>query len=140
MPVDKRESIHHQLDTCGDAALAELMTLTVSTDEFGDTIYRNHLGQRHRIHGPAVIFTDDGTLTWYQNDKCHREDGPAVEQLDGSKMWCIDGRVHRVDGPAIEWPDGRKEWWLDGKQVTRKQHKKKIIAIQLEAALGKKDK
>ena len=38
MPVDKRESIHHQLDTCDDAALAELLTLTVEVDGNGTAL------------------------------------------------------------------------------------------------------
>lgn len=37
-----------------DAALTELLTLTVEVNSNGTT-YRNHLGQRHRILGPAVI-------------------------------------------------------------------------------------
>ena len=41
-----------------DAALAELLTLTVEVNQWGATIYRNHLGQLHRIHGPAVEYTD----------------------------------------------------------------------------------
>ena len=55
-----------------DAALAELLTLTAEVNENGTIIYRNHLGQKHRTLGPAVIHVD-GTQLWYQNGMCHRE-------------------------------------------------------------------
>ena len=35
----------------------------------------------------------DGTKRWYLNDKCHREDGPAVECADGSKRWYLNDRL-----------------------------------------------
>ena len=37
------------------------------------------------------------------NDKCHREDGPAIEGANGSKYWYLNGKLHREDGPAIEY-------------------------------------
>jgi hypothetical protein len=39
---------------------------------------------------------------WYQDDKLHRVDGPAMEWSDGDRAWYQDGRLHRVDGPAVE--------------------------------------
>ena len=78
----------NESDLC-DAALAELLTLTVEVDHCGDTRYRNHLGQRHRIHGPAVVWAD-GEKWWLQNDLLHRTDGPAVE-TDGYKHWYLNG-------------------------------------------------
>ena len=68
-----------------DAALAELLTLTVEVVEYA-TCYRNHLGQLHRIHGPAVIWRD-GEYSWWANGKLHREDGPAVVNRDGAEYW-----------------------------------------------------
>lgn len=78
--------------------LAELLTLTVEVDPCGTTTYRNHLGQIHRVHGPAVILVSGYRpyRAWYQNDVLHRE-----------------------DGAAIEWDNGTKEWWLNGAQCTR---------------------
>ena len=69
-----------------DAALAELLTLTVTVNDSGTTIYSNHLGQLHRVHGPAIIRAN-GDEMWYQNDRLHREDGPA----DGSHRWFLNG-------------------------------------------------
>ena len=78
-------------------AIAELLTLTVEVNERGARIYRNSLGQRHRVHGPAVECAD-GTKSWYQN-----------------------GQRHRTDGPAIEWPDGARAWYLDGQPLSEKE-------------------
>ena len=75
-----------------DEALAELLTLTMEVDECGTTIYRNHLGQIHRVLGPAVIFLD-GTKKWLQNDQLHRTDGPAVIYADGDMYWYLDDEV-----------------------------------------------
>ena len=88
-----------------DAALAELLTLTVSVNALGTTIYRNHLGQKHRVHGPSVIW-EDGSKSWYQNDKCHR-----------------------VDGPATIWATGEYEWWLNGEYLTEAQWNARIKSI-----------
>jgi len=59
--------------------------------------------------------TDDyGNKEWYLNNELHREDGPAIENVDGSKEWWVLGKQHREDGPAAEDRWG-KEWWLNGK-------------------------
>ncbi len=96
-----------------DAALAELLTLCVEVGEFA-IYYRNHLGQLHRVHGPAVIHTD-GTTSWWLNGKRHRDHGPAVIWAGGSKSWYQDGHLHRTDGPAnVRLQLGRQSWWLNG--------------------------
>jgi hypothetical protein len=28
-------------------------------------------------------------------------------------------KLHRDDGPAVEWANGDKEWWLNGKRTTK---------------------
>ena len=33
----------------------------------------------------------NGDKFWYQNDKLHRLDGPAIERVDGTKYWYLDG-------------------------------------------------
>ena len=72
-----------------DAALAELLTLTVEVNQWGTTIYCNHLGQKHRVHGPALIFSN-GDAWWYQNGQLHREDGPAVIYANGQQRWFLN--------------------------------------------------
>ena len=96
-----------------DVALAELLTLTIEVTRNGTIIYRNHLGQAHRIHGPARIHFN-GDRIWYKNGKHHREDGPAMIYHDGDLVWAINGKYHRVGGPAIEYADGGGAWWLNG--------------------------
>ena len=56
----------------------------------------------------------NGTKRWYQNDKRHRVDGPAIECVNGDKSWYQNGELHRVNGPAIECADGYKAWYLEG--------------------------
>ena len=105
MPVDKRESIHHQLDTCDDAALAELLTLNVEVNDQGTTIYRNGSGQMHRIHGPAFI------------------------SADGHKYWYQMGLRHRTDGPAIESPSYGRYWYLNGEHLTEEEFNERVKSM-----------
>ena len=105
----------NESDPC-DAALAELLTLTVEVDEYA-TCYRNHLGQLHRIHGPAEIWRD-GSKHWYIMGKRHRDDGPAVILSSGSTMWFQNGKRHRADGPAVIYPTGGQFWYLNDEQLT----------------------
>ena len=51
-------------------------------------------------------------------DKCHREDGPAVEWTNGDKEWYLNGKYHREDGPAVDCINGYKSWYIDGKDAT----------------------
>jgi hypothetical protein len=59
----------------------------------------------------------DGTEEWYLNDKCHREDGPALTWGDGTEHWFLKDKRHREDGPAITYSDGREEWYLNDKEL-----------------------
>jgi hypothetical protein len=62
-----------------------------------------------------------------ENDKKHREDGPAVILITGEKQWRYDGKYHRLDGPAHIWHDSDRDWYIYGRHhriggpsVTRK--------------------
>jgi len=68
-----------------------------------------------------------GTKFWMLNDKCHREDGPAVEKIDGFKSWWIHGKRHRTDGPAIVCRDGEKEWWIKGIELTEQEWLSEVL-------------
>ena len=59
-----------------------------------------------------------GAKYWYQDDKLHRLDGPAIELRSGTKEWYQDGKLHRLDGPAVERNEGPNEWWINGKHLT----------------------
>ena len=63
-----------------------------------------------------IVTVDEyGTIRWYQNGKCHRLDGPAIEYIYGDKFWYRNGQIHRIDGPAIEYANGDKSWYQNGK-------------------------
>ena len=97
-------------------------TYTVTVDDY-KTISWYQNGKRHRLDGPAVEYAD-GNKYWYQNDKYHRINGPAIEFADGTKFWYLNGDRHRVDGPAIEHADGEKFWYLNGKQLSEAEFNK----------------
>jgi len=82
-------------------------------EEYGEIQWTNHLGQRHRLNGPAIEYAN-GNKEWWLNGQPHREDGPAVEYANGEKHWYLNGQRHREDGPAIEYANGNKEWYLNG--------------------------
>ena len=88
-----------------DATLVELLSLTMEVNDNGATIYRNHLGNCHRIHGPAVIWAD------------------------GEKWWIQHGQLHRTGGPAIEWSHGGMSWYLNNERLTADQWNERIKSI-----------
>ncbi|WP_202416734.1 hypothetical protein [Duganella qianjiadongensis] len=71
-------------------------------------------GKLHREDGPAVEDLN-GSKEWFLNGLRHREDGPAIDN-QWRQEWWIYGEYHREDGPAIEDTNGTKEWWLNGKR------------------------
>ncbi len=83
--------------TASDDELAELLTLTLTVDQWGTRRYRN------------------------SQDELHRQHGPAVEWVDGTRRWWLNGQRHRIDGPAIECESGHREWYLDGEQLTERE-------------------
>ena len=97
-----------------DEQLCECLTLRREVvNSSGTCIWYNELGERHRVHGPALS-TPDGTHMWYQNGVLHREGGPAVVWPDGDQHWYWHGHLHRTDGPAMEHSDGRCIWFTHG--------------------------
>ena len=47
-----------------------------------------------------------GDKCWYKEGQLHREDGPAIEDVNGIKYWYKEGKLHRLNGPAIEFASG----------------------------------
>jgi len=64
----------------------------------------------------GLIIDEFGNKSYYLNDRRHREDGPAFENINGDKQWMIHGETHR-DGnlPAIEWATGKKNYYINGR-------------------------
>jgi len=71
----------------------------------------------HREDGPAIEDIN-GNKEWLVNGQLHRLDGPAIEEANGSKLWYVNGGAHRLDGPAIERPNGIVEFWKDSIRYT----------------------
>ena len=90
----------------------------------------------HRLNGPAIEYRN-GDKAWFQNDKRHRLDGPAMEYPDGTKEWYQNDKLHRLDGPAMEYPDGSKEWYIDGKQYSEEEFQTKINTLKGLEALSR---
>ena len=84
-------------------------------------VYRNgsefHLDDEEKFHrddGPARVWAS-GNLEWFQHGTLHREDGPARVLSDGTKEWFQHGKLHREeDKPAREQSDDTMEWYQKG--------------------------
>ena len=90
-------------------------------------------GVRHRINGPALIFsglTDMCKDFWFENGQqyifqkngtrefidifgrlCRDDDLPAIEYINGDKEWWFLGVRHRLNSPAVIY--GNKQYWFE---------------------------
>ena len=132
-----------------EAVLFELLSLDCRVDSDGYVRYYNALGhahreygpaverpngrrewwqngQRHRIDGPAIEYTNGGASEWWQNGLLHRIGGPAVEYLSSRREWWQNGQLHRLDGPAIEQPD---TWYINGKVLTEAEWQQVVASM-----------
>jgi hypothetical protein len=75
----------------------------------------------HRRDGPAIEY--HGDKFWHLDGEFHRRDGPAIETIDGNKLWYVNNKRHRRDGPAAEWWDGSLEWWYDNIEETFEENR-----------------
>ena len=115
-------------DALTEAALFELLSLECRVDSDGDVYYHNTLAQIHRVHGPAVEYTNGGR-EWWRNGQRHRIGGPAIEYSDGSKYWFQNGQLHRLAGPAVEFSDGSKFWYINGKELTEAEWQQVVASM-----------
>lgn len=83
------------------------------------TITHMFKSKPHREDGPAVIEMD-GTIRYYEYGQLHNLYGPAVIKADGTKIYSIRGQLHNPDGPAVSKPDGTKMYCTKG-QLDRKR-------------------
>jgi len=68
-----------------------------------------------------VIVTEYGTRWFNLQGEKHREDGPAIENVNGNKWYYINGEKHREDGPAIEYVNGNKAYYINDKYLTEQE-------------------
>ena len=64
-----------------------------------------------------VVVTEKSTKWFNLKDQLHREDGPAVENVNG-KFYYINGEKHRENGPAIEYADGDKFYYINDRYLS----------------------
>jgi hypothetical protein len=64
---------------------------------------------------PRKSSARNGDARYRLDGQLHREDGPAIDNVNGYQEYWQHGQLHREDGPAIISPLGRKEWWAKGK-------------------------
>jgi hypothetical protein len=84
---------------------------------------------KRKSNGPLIVSEEKPTLKisalgnkeWRLRNVLHREDGPAIEQLDGTKSWWRHGKLHREDGPALECTQGFHEWYINGQQLSEEE-------------------
>ena len=71
---------------------------------------------------------------YYEEDKLHREDGPAVIAYyeSGNKKlgsYYLNGKLHREDGPAVIWYSQSGEifddYYINGEYLTKDEFEKK---------------
>ena len=80
----------------------------------------------HRLDGPAVMRAD-GSQVWYQDDKLHRLDGPAVIHADGDQYWYQERKLHRLDGPAVIY--GKQQWFRDGEEIVKPEYSLRSASV-----------
>lgn len=74
--------------------------------------------------GPTCIVYNEvqtfasGTKFWYINEDLHREQGPAIENLNSTQWQYRNGKLHRDNGPAVIWFNNRARWHYCGVDVT----------------------
>ena len=99
------------------------MKYTVEIIEGTTRWYKEGTDILHRENGPAIE-NINGDKFWCKEGKYHREGGPAIENINGDKFWCKEGKYHREGGPAIEHANGDKLWFLEGKEYTEEEYNK----------------
>ena len=62
-------------------------------------------------------------IFWYDDEnRLHRQDGPAIEYADGGRAWLKHGLMHRLAGPAVVYAGGHTEWWIDNRRYDQAEH------------------
>ena len=87
--------------------------------------------QSARDAGNPTIITSNGTRKWTNTrGDLHRENGPAVLYSGGAKYWYQNNRLHCTDGPAVEddkdWGSDCKAWFINGKQLTEAEFNQRV--------------
>lgn len=80
------------------------------TDSRGIKRWRNKKGQLHRDNDLPAIRYPGGTEEYYQNDKLHRDNGPAIHKA-GSQFNPGGEKVYYKHGKLTNMTTPREENW-----------------------------
>ena len=89
--------------------------------------------------GRYKITNEFGGKSWYQDNKLHRKNGPAIIYDNGTRLWIMEDEFNREDGPAVMWPSGGKVWYLKGIEYSKEEWFSKLTKEQLTVALANPD-
>ena len=66
-----------------------------------------------------IYVNNHGTKCYFKKGTniLHREDGPAIQNIDGYKAWFINGKHHREGSPAVETTE-YNIWYINGKSIS----------------------
>ncbi len=73
-----------------------------------DTRWINSYGELHREDGPAIIDLN-GNKYWFLHGIKRR-----AEYISGGRAWYLGEELHRIDGPAFVWANGDEGWYRNG--------------------------
>jgi hypothetical protein len=93
-------------EAMAELALCELLSLECRVCRDGTLRYYNALGELHRVHGPAV------------------------EYSDGDRAWYHSGQRHRLDGPAVEFGSDVRKWYIDGDELTESEWQQAVASME----------
>ena len=86
---------------------------TITITEF------DKLPEEEQRNFTGIVKWRDGTITYLENGKWHREDGPASIWSNGYQSWHFEGLLHNLNGPAIIFPNGKEEYWIHDKKTSK---------------------
>ena len=90
------------------------------------------LAERHPSGGyDRVMMFADGSVSYLRGGALHCEDGPAHVEPSGAETWLQDDREHRDSGPAVIFSNGVREYWLCGRRVQKSEWRKLRARIGL---------
>ena len=83
------------------------------------------LAERHPSGGYDQVMTfADGSVSYLRGGALHCEDGPAHVEPSGAETWLQNDREHRDSGPAVIFSNGAREYWLRGRRVQKSEWRK----------------
>jgi hypothetical protein len=84
--------------------------------------YREELP--HGYTGMAVY--PDGTICWYNDGMLDTFNTWTVTKPCGAKLYFVRGKCHRENGPAIENLNGKNFWVINGKSCKEEDFQVKL--------------